>query len=78
MPQATPEDVLAAYRIILEREPDPGGLAEYMAKVQIGMELRQLRETLLSSEEYVNKERSSISDVSIGNGLTVSGRCERV
>ncbi len=72
MALATVEDINAAYRIILERDPDPSGLAEYSAKAKAGMELRQLRETLLSSTEYSQKSREGVSEVDISDGLLVS------
>jgi FkbM family methyltransferase len=56
---ATAEDVKAAYRLILGREPDSGGLADYSAIVAKGdLTTSQLRATFMRSPEYAsNRER---------------------
>ncbi len=41
-----------AYREILDREPDPAGLAHWNSQMRAGLTEAQLREALLRSEEY--------------------------
>jgi len=41
-----------AYLRILDREPDPGGLASYNAQMNGGMSEAAMRESLLRSPEY--------------------------
>ena len=44
-----------AYLRILDREPDPGGLASYNGQMNGGMSEAAMRETLLRSSEYATK-----------------------
>src|SRR5215467_8379380 len=48
---ATVSDVLLAYRLILKREADPGGLAAYTERVREGLTLEQLIKVLIDSPE---------------------------
>jgi hypothetical protein len=47
--------ILDAYTEILERLPDPGGLAHFNERMNLGMSEADLREVLLRSEEYAQK-----------------------
>ncbi len=49
---ATEADVLAAYRLILQREPDEAGVAHYRQRVQEGVPLAELVNNFLMSDEY--------------------------
>jgi FkbM family methyltransferase len=49
---ATEADVLAAYRLILQREPDEAGLAHYRQRVREGLPLAELVNNFLMSDEY--------------------------
>ena len=53
-PLATLNDVWAAYRLLLERDPDPDGLMHYADKIQNGLTVGALRRSLLSSKEFRN------------------------
>jgi glycosyltransferase involved in cell wall biosynthesis/ADP-heptose:LPS heptosyltransferase len=44
--------VASLYRIIHEREPDPGGLEVYLGALRSGRELHELVEDFLNSEEF--------------------------
>lgn len=44
-----------AYLRILDREPDPGGLANYNEEMNGGMTEAAMREALLRSAEYATK-----------------------
>ena len=48
---ATVSDVLLAYRLILKREADPGGLAAYTERVREGLTLEELIKVLIDSPE---------------------------
>lgn len=47
--------VTQAYREILLRDPDPGGLAHFNAQLSAGMTEAALRETLMRSAEYAQR-----------------------
>lgn len=49
---ATVGDITAAYRILLRREPDPGGFALYKAHVERGTPLAKLISFFTISDEY--------------------------
>lgn len=49
---ATDADVLAAYRLILQREPDEAGLAHYRQRVREGLPVAELVNNFLMSDEY--------------------------
>ena len=49
---ATDADVLAAYRLILQREPDEAGLAHYRQRVRDGLPVAELVNNFLMSDEY--------------------------
>ena len=58
MPDFTPI-IADAYREILTREPDAGGLSFYNERMNAGMSEADLRETLLRSPEYETKHPGS-------------------
>jgi FkbM family methyltransferase len=59
--RATEEDIYYCYRLILKREPDPGGLAHYRRRVANGFSLGQLTDSFLTSEEYrLRRHRESL------------------
>lgn len=69
--RATEDDIRHAYRLLLDREPDPGGLAHYAAMARDGALSRErLREIFLASEEYRIRHRARIVTVDIG-GVSV-------
>jgi hypothetical protein len=55
----TGEDITLAYRLILGREPDEGGLRHYGEQADRGLSLPMLLETLLASDEYRQRASSS-------------------
>jgi hypothetical protein len=50
-----------AYLRILDREPDPGGLASYNGQMNGGMSEAAMRETLLRSAEYATKNPARLA-----------------
>ena len=50
-----------AYLRILDREPDPGGLASYNEQMNGGMSEAAMRETLLRSPEYATKNPARLA-----------------
>ncbi|MFI4980532.1 MAG: DUF4214 domain-containing protein [Nevskiales bacterium] len=51
---ATPDDVRAAYRLVLGRDPDPEGFADYLALLQkTPLTTRQLFARFLISPEFL-------------------------
>ena len=50
-----------AYLRILDREPDPGGLANYNGQMNGGMSEAAMRETLLRSAEYATKNPARLA-----------------
>ena len=56
-PRPTPEDVHFAYRLLLGREPDPAGLAHWLARID-QMSLDDLRVAFLQSEEYRRRQHA--------------------
>jgi FkbM family methyltransferase len=53
--QANEDDVIAAYRLILGRDPDPPGLAHYSAMVaEDTVSTRQLCSMLMTSSEFIS------------------------
>ena len=48
-------DVVAAYRLLLDREPDEGGLAAFGARVEAGMTYRGLAEEFMASPEFARR-----------------------
>ena len=53
------EEVRKAYREILGREPDPGGLNHYKTLLQNGTTIAQMRSYLENSDEAKNRRNSS-------------------
>jgi FkbM family methyltransferase len=70
---ATVADVRAAYRILLGRDPDPGGLANYSRLVSRGLTLERLRSIFLNSDEYRRRvgAESDVVEVDLGGYLVV-------
>jgi FkbM family methyltransferase len=61
---ATDDDVRAAYRVILGREPDPGGFEHHRALTARGeLTTRQLRTAFMNSVEYLNNEAGTKVDI---------------
>lgn len=50
--RATETDIRYAYRLILRRDPDPGGLAHYRQLVADGLTLDRLIRSFVNSDEY--------------------------
>ena len=50
-----------AYLRILDREPDPGGLASFNGQMNGGMSEAAMRETLLRSPEYATKNPARLA-----------------
>ena len=56
--RATESDVRHAYRLLLKRDPDRGGLAHYLQRVREGVSLDELiREFVRSDEHHALRER---------------------
>jgi hypothetical protein len=55
-PAATERELLAAYRLLLGREPDSAGLAHYRQRIRDGMSLEELLRTFIDSDEYREHE----------------------
>ena len=71
-PVATPEEIRFAYRLLLDREPDPAGLAHYTAMAATHrLTLAQLRDIFLISEEYRGRVRGRVVQVDIGGCVVV-------
>lgn len=47
--------VVQGYRNILKREPDPGGLYNYISEIENGLSIEKFHNTLRTSQEYVQK-----------------------
>lgn len=58
---ATERELVAAYRLLLGREPDPDGYAHYRARIRDGMSLDELLTAFISSDEYRDRERREAS-----------------
>lgn len=52
---ATWADVVAAYHLLLDREPDPEGAAFYQARISAGMLRRELAAELINSTEFARR-----------------------
>jgi FkbM family methyltransferase len=68
---ATLDDLRAAYRLLLGRDPDPEGFRHYSRNVASGISLSGLRDIFLRSEEFQCMATRLIK-VDIGGGLLVS------
>jgi FkbM family methyltransferase len=55
----TRDEIRLAYRLMLEREPDEGGLYHYLMRGEQGMDLPALRAAFLSSPEYLLRHPAS-------------------
>jgi hypothetical protein len=64
-----------AYLRILDREPDPGGLASYNAQMNGGMSEAAMRESLLRSPEYATKNPARLAGAAArGRGARTDSR----
>ena len=64
-----------AYLRILDREPDPGGLASYNEQMNGGMSEAVMRETLLRSPEYATKNPARLARAAArGRGVATKRR----
>jgi FkbM family methyltransferase len=69
--RATRDDVLAAYRLLLRRPPDPEGLAHFERLVREGIELDHLVSLFVESDEYrrrvaAGSSAEDVVDVDLG------------
>jgi len=66
---ATLEDVRAAYRLLLRREPDPIGLRHYQTLVEAGLSVDALIQAFENSDEYRQRAaaRAAVVDVDCGD-----------
>lgn len=66
------EEIRTAYRLLLGREADPGGLEHYAAMAEAGrLDFARLREIFLASEEYRTRARRRRTRVEIGGAVVV-------
>lgn len=63
-----------AYVRILDREPDPGGLAHYNERMNGGTSEATIREVLLRSPEYAEKNPDATGAVAAGARRPAAGR----
>ena len=64
-----------AYLRILDREPDPGGLASFNGQMNGGMSEAAMRETLLRSPEYATKNPARLAGAAArGRGAATKRR----
>jgi hypothetical protein len=63
-----------AYVRILDREPDPGGLAHYNGLMNEGTSEAAIREALLRSPEYAEKNPGGTEAVAAGARRPAPGR----
>ncbi len=68
--QATVADVIAAYRLLLDREPDDGGMLAYRARVTAGLTRRELAEELLTSPEF-GRRYSALVNARTADGIEI-------
>ncbi|MBP8000411.1 MAG: FkbM family methyltransferase [Chloroflexi bacterium] len=66
--RATVDDVIAAYRLILRRQPDAAGFAHYQQRVDKGLTLEQLHSEFTNSHEYLHHiaNEHEIQEVDLG------------
>lgn len=66
--RATVDDVIAAYRLILRRQPDAVGFAHYQQRVDKGLTLEQLHSEFTNSHEYLHHiaNEHEIQEVDLG------------
>ena len=61
--RATESDVRHAYRLLLQREPDPAGLAHHLCRVREGLQLHELiGEFIRSDEHHALKKRERLEE----------------
>ena len=58
---ATERDLVAAYRLLLGRDPDPSGYTHYRHLLQGGMSLEELLKAFIDSDEYREREMREAS-----------------
>lgn len=73
MPDFSPM-IAQAYERILERPPDPGGLAAWNRSMNEGLSESGMREAFVRSAEYAQKHRDHASARERGRRATPSGR----
>lgn len=52
-----PDDIVLAYRLILKRDPDEGGLEHFTGRIRDGLRLEELISTLVASDEYAERDK---------------------
>lgn len=67
-PRATDDDVYYAYRLILKRDPDKGGLEYYRSVVAGGISLDQLVKAFTNSDEYRDRVAQGTRPVAVDLG----------
>ncbi|HYF09655.1 MAG TPA: FkbM family methyltransferase [Acetobacteraceae bacterium] len=66
------DEIRFAYRLLLDREADPAGLAHYVAMARrIGLTPGRLREIMLASDEYRQRNRRRVQPVEVGDHVVV-------
>jgi FkbM family methyltransferase len=65
-PRITDADIRAAYRLLLGREPDPGGLETYRRLARQGLSLDGFRALVMNSEEYRARSARDLAEVDLG------------
>lgn len=67
-----------AYLRILDREPDPGGLANYNEEMNGGMTEATMREALLRSAEYATKNPARLGGAAARRARARGARAKKV
>lgn len=70
-------DIRAAYRLLLNREPDPTGFADYLARAAAGFARGDLVAELLESDERATIAARNLAQVDVGGVLVSVDRTER-
>lgn len=77
--KATIEDVISAYRLLLGRNPDPGGLAHYTGLVNNGIALDTLAQHFMESDEFLRRraDEKTVVEVDCGGYVVMVEQGER-
>lgn len=77
--QADIEDVISAYRLLLGRNPDPGGLAHHQGLVNNGISLDTLVQHFVESDEYLARraKEDAVVEVDCGDYVVLVQQGER-
>jgi FkbM family methyltransferase len=67
--RVTDADIRAAYRMLLGREPDPGGLAHFQALAARGLSLDGFWRLIANSEECRARSAADVTEVDLGGYL---------